>query len=75
MLLGDSFPGQKEKWSLFGRFDYWDVDNGENRKFGVYGVAYRLNQYIRLIVNGITSDHRDDTKSYSKVMFTTDIVW
>jgi hypothetical protein len=49
--------------------------DGPVRRFGIYGISYRLNSFIRLILNGETSDHEDKTKSYSKAMATVELDW
>jgi hypothetical protein len=78
MFFPETFPTQKDAWAAFGRMDYWDIDNSGDRRLWLYGVAYRLNRYVRFILNGETADYSEDTtktKSYSKAMFTVHVVW
>jgi hypothetical protein len=64
-----------DKWAAFGRVDYWDIDNGPTRKLYWYGLAYTLNQYVRLILNGITSEQTVVANGYSRAMFTVEVNW
>ncbi len=80
LYLFDIAPAYKDKIALFGRADYWNVDTfyRDDRKLYFYGLAYRVNPFVRLIANGITSDHRDSTdnsKDYQKAMFTAEVNW
>jgi hypothetical protein len=71
----DSFGDQRDKWSVFGRFDYFDIDNGDNKRYWIYGAAYRVNRYLRLILNGATTEHRYETGDLSRAMFTAEVNW
>lgn len=64
-----------EDWALFGRFDYWRIEHGDDRKFYVYGVAYSLNRFVKLIANGITSNKDGDTGDFSRAMISAEVEW
>ena len=71
-------PVLDHKVSFFGRYDHWDSDKNNNadRDQYIYGVAWRMNKYIRWIVNGITVDYdKADDKDKNKYMFTAEVSW
>jgi hypothetical protein len=94
-------PAWRDKIALFGRVDYWNTDGTpppddptllayqQDRWLYVYGVAYRVNPFVRLIANGYTSTRqegrslnsagtavvREASKDYNAVMMTAEIIW
>ena len=83
-------PFFDRKFSLFGRYDHWEPDKKQSPKSGyswdkrnqyIYGVAYKFNKYLTLVLNGITVDYDEKvtnpslkySKDYTKYMVTADI--
>ena len=64
-----------EDWALFGRFDYWRIDHGDDRKLYIYGLAYSVNRFVKLIASGITSDRDLAGDDFSKAMLTAEVEW
>jgi hypothetical protein len=89
-LFGDLSWDAQRKISFFGRVDYWNVDvlYQDDRLLYIYGIAYRVNPFVRLILSGTTADHRegnkvkvgavvrDDTsRDTNTVTFTAEVNW
>ncbi len=68
-------PTEDRKISLLGRYDHWNSDdNQKDRDMYIYGVAYKMTNHLTWILNGITTDYKnDDTKDYNKYMVTADV--
>lgn len=86
-------PTSDRKLSLFGRYDHWEPDKSQTLKSGstivgkwdkrnmyIYGIAYKLDKYVTVILNGITTDYSENltsnvkvSKDYNKYMLTLDV--
>ena len=69
-------PLLEHRLAVFGRYDHWDAENNnsQDRDMYIYGISWRMNKYIRWIINGISTDYKDsDTKDYNKYMLSTEV--
>ncbi len=69
-------PLLEHRVALFGRYDHWDCknDNTKDRNMYIYGISWKMNKYIKWIVNGITVDYdKGNSSDYNKYMLTAEV--
>ncbi len=70
---GYSFNGEYRfmpKWSLFGRYDYFEADDNSKRKESIAGIAYKYSKNIKFLANIFNIDDKED-----KAMLTAEVKW
>lgn len=69
-------PLLEHRIALFGRYDHWDCknDNTKDRNMYIYGISWKMNKYIKWILNGITVDYDlGNNNDYNKYMLTAEV--
>jgi len=66
-------------WNIIGRYDDWKLDDGEEKKTLIAGLAYKWNKNVEFILNydGYEDTRKDidlDNKS-DRVLFTAEVNW
>jgi hypothetical protein len=58
------------KWTMLGRYDYFEADNDEERKESIAGVAYKFSKNTTFIANIFSIDKKED-----KFMLSAEVNW
>jgi len=75
-----TFDESLEKWNIIGRYDNYELDNGETKKTAIAGVAYKWNKNVEFVANYLDEkqDYDDITKASKEnkgFMFTAEVNW
>jgi hypothetical protein len=68
--LSESMDG----WNILGRYDYFELDSGEERERSIAGLAYKYNKYVEFIANYMNEQTDGDTQT-DAFMLTTEVNW
>ena len=69
-------PLLENKIALFGRYDHWKPDDNTalERDMYIYGLSWKMNKYVKWILNGINADYKNDnSRDYKKYMLSTEV--
>ncbi len=75
-----TFDDSLEKWNIVGRYDNYELDNGETKKTTIAGIAYKWNKNVEFIANYLDEKQEYDditkaTKENKGFMFTAEVNW
>jgi hypothetical protein len=59
-----------DRWTVLGRYDYFEADNDDERKESIAGVAYTYSKNLKFIANIFNIDDKED-----KFMLTAEVQW
>jgi hypothetical protein len=59
-----------DKWTMLGRYDYFEADNDDERKESIAGVAYKYSKNLKFIANIFNIEDKED-----KYMLTAEVNW
>ena len=63
-----------DAWNLIGRYDYFELDAGEERKIMLGGLSYRYNKNVEFIANYV-KEEVDNTTEVDALMLTAEVNW
>jgi len=61
-------------WNLIGRYDYFELDAGEERKRMLGGLSYMYNKNVEFIANYV-KEEVDNTTEVDALMLTAEVNW